>query len=141
MAAFAVVVLAGCGDSAHAQPGRTASAPAATPEYVPAPGVAAAPPSPEDRICARFRSALPRILPALAHDRTAVLLHWDGKMGHWSYIATFTAHDAVFANYLGDAATATGLAGNPGGDPRHAAALLGKVNGYCKYDVGVPMGY
>lgn len=56
---------------------------------------------------------------------------------------TFKAHDAQFANYLGNAGTELGVVASPIGRlyERKAATGLGKVNGYCKYDVGVQMGY
>jgi hypothetical protein len=86
---------------------------------------------------------LPRIIRALSHGDSAALLRYDGKLSHWSYVALSKADDAPFANYLGNAGAKVGVVAGPFGDvfARKAARDLGKVNGYCKYDVGVKMGY
>src|SRR6185437_1144232 len=101
------------------------------------PPATSAPAGPEPRICRRFRAILPAVIRAVAHHRQAALFRYDGRLGHWSYTATFTAHDAQFANYLSDAGTELGVVASPIGKlfERKAATDLGKVNGYCKYDV------
>lgn len=82
------------------------------------------------------------MLRAIVHQDGRALFRYEGRLGRWSHTAEFTASDAQFANYLGDAGVALGLVATPiGTQYDHKAAVdLGKVNGYCQYNVGVQMG-
>lgn len=134
----AAAVLAGCGGTA-ARHSAGPSAPPATQAAAPA---TSAPPSPEARICVRFRSVLPHILKAVARKDGSALLRYAVKLGRWSH-PLFTAYDFSLADYLGAASGKLIATASPVGAlyARQDAADLGKVNGYCKYDAGIPMGY
>lgn len=104
---------------------------------------ALAPPDAEVRICRKFRAIITALVRAVSHRDSRLLFRDAGCLGRWSYTATFTADDARFGNYLGDAGTELGVVASPFGaiNERKAAVDLGHVNGYCKFDVGVQMGY
>jgi hypothetical protein len=138
LAALAVAlgsVLAGCASvsapsARHSNPaaGIITSAPVA-----PATSVPPTVPGPRVRICREFRGMLPPLVRALSHRDSRILFRDGGKLARWSYTATFTAHDAQFANYLTDAGTQVSLVASPIGaeyelkymrETRNAAMIL-----------------
>jgi hypothetical protein len=81
-------------------------------------------------------------LNAVQHKHLGALDRDGGKFAGWSHTALFAADDSQFANYLADAGMGLTLLASPTGPAylHKAGVALGKVNGYCKYTVGVPMG-
>lgn len=148
LALLAAATLAGCsGSSARPEHATTTPSAAAAPKPAPAggqpPAQALASSDGEVRICRKFRALLPALVRAVSRRGSRLLFRDADRLGRWSYAATFTADDARFGNYLGDAGTELGIVASPFGAiyERKAAVDLGHANGYCKFDVGVQMGY
>jgi hypothetical protein len=141
-AAALAATLAGCASAHHPAAASTqaaATAAAATAAPPPAPGL---PTGPEPRICGKVRAIIPQVLNAVQHKHLGALERDGGKFAGWSHTALFAAHDSQFANYLADAGIELTLLASPTGPAylHKAGVALGKVNGYCKYTVGVSMG-
>ncbi len=141
-AAALAVTLAGCASAHHPAAASTPAAATAAPATAAAAAAPAPPTGPEPRICGRVRAMIPQILNAVQHKHLGVLDRDGGKFAGWSHTALFAAHDSQFANYLADAGVDLTLLASPTGPAylHKAGVALGKVNGYCKYTVGVPMG-
>lgn len=146
----AVVALPACSASASPAAKPLSPSPSFSPitenvanPVVPSPHPLSPPPPDLTAICIGFRSTLPHIVYWLAHPDLNRLLHYEHILIKWSRDAWPADNDVTFANYLSEAAVDTGITGAPEGSvyASHAARDLGKVNGYCKYDVGVSMGY
>ena len=139
-AAALAAALAGCASTHH--PAATSTQAAATAAAATAAPAPAPPTGPEPRICGKVRAIIPQVLNAVQHKHLGALERDGGKFTGWSHTALFAAHDSQFANYLADAGIDLAILASPTGPAylHKAGVAMGKVNGYCKYTVGVPMG-
>jgi hypothetical protein len=152
--AAVVLALAGCSAGAPLS-APSPVAPAAATQQPPPPPAA---PDLEETICSKFTAeVMPQVVKAMSAGvgvgvanppyawAQRVLMRDDARLSHWAGLITTAVENGTladpdgsqFAGYLGDAGLALAIVGGPDStavQAQQAAADVGEVNGYCKYD-------